>query len=63
MTLPKDSEKDLEKLNEEAFAVADHFRSGYYSLEAARADLVQRCPGFTNAQYEDAFAKGLKDSR
>lgn len=65
MTSPDEQErsKNLEELQQEATMVADHHRSGYYSRDAALADLSRRCPGFTQGEYEAAFARGLKNTR
>jgi len=57
------SSPDQEQLAREAYRLADMLRDGRVSREAARGELEQRCPGFSDAAYDDAFAGGLHDSR
>jgi len=61
--MENDRTKELEELNEEAVMVADHYRSGYYPRAEALVDLARRRPGFTNEEYESAFAHGLQHTR
>ena len=54
---------DREHLENEAYTVADLHRDGLLTQEDALAQLARRCPGFTRAEYERAFAQGLFESR
>ena len=54
---------DPKRLADEAFTVADLHRDGKLLRDAAVQELARRCPGYTQAEYERAFAQGLFESR
>jgi hypothetical protein len=54
---------DPARLAEEAFTVADLHRDGKLTRESALRELAARCPGYTSAEYEQAFGQGLLESR
>jgi hypothetical protein len=54
---------DRERLENEAYTVADLHRAGRLTREDALRELARACPGFTREEYERAFAQGLFESR
>jgi hypothetical protein len=54
---------DRSQLAREAYRIADRHRDGLVSRTAALQELARRCPGFSDAEYRDAFARGLLESR
>jgi hypothetical protein len=54
---------DRERLENEAYTVADLHRAGRLTRDEALRDLARECPGFTQVEYERAFAQGMHDSR
>jgi HAD superfamily hydrolase (TIGR01509 family) len=55
--------RDPERLENEAYRVADLHRDGRLSRDAALVELAAQCLGFTIGEYEGAFAQGMLDSR
>lgn len=60
-------------LNSAAYQLADQYRDGRWPVLKGREwravwtflikELKQRCPGFTDADYDRALDKGFADSR
>jgi hypothetical protein len=51
------------QLKDEAHRLAELFRDRHLSEGKARRELEKRCPGFSHAEYDSAFAEGLHNSR
>ena len=54
---------DRERLEKEAYRVADLHRDNRLTREDALRELARQCPGFSESEYERAFAQGLFESR
>jgi hypothetical protein len=54
---------DREHLAREAYTLADLHREGALTRNEALRELEVRCPGFSQAEYAEAFARGLFESR
>jgi hypothetical protein len=54
---------DPEKLANCAYSAADQYRDGKLSETAALEWLKACCPGYTKAEYDQAFAEGMFESR
>jgi hypothetical protein len=53
---------DQRELGREAYRLADMVRDGRMSREEAVRELTELCPGLTEAEYEQAFSRGLFES-
>ena len=54
---------DPTKLAEEAFTIAEWHHDGKLTREAALRELARRSPGYSRAEYEQAFGQALFESR
>lgn len=54
---------DRERLEREAYRVADLHRDDRLTRDDALRELERLCPGFSKSEYERAFAQGLFESR